>query len=257
MGLLVLFLVSVSAPASAWGAAAHRYIMGRAIDLLPAEIRPFFDHYRDELVLRVNDPDTWCVAGWDDGPNHFVDFGRPDLGAYPFSALPRDYNAAIEKFGIEALKRIGTLPWREAEEFGNLRRAFERFSRNDTYAPAVRYCSPLWPATTCRDAHMPLHASNNNDGQSTGQAGLHARFETALFERYQSKLTINPTAMASITNPRDTAFETLLASHQLVRALAAGGHARRSGPGLVRRRVPRAVLRERAAHPRAADHRIH
>jgi len=66
---------------------------------------------------------------------------------------------------------------------------------------------------------MPLHASNNNDGQLTGQTGLHARFETALFERYQSKLTINPAVMPLVTNPRDLAFDTLLASHQLVARL--------------------------------------
>ena len=66
---------------------------------------------------------------------------------------------------------------------------------------------------------MPLHASNNNDGQLTSQTGLHARFETALFDRYQSKLTLNPVAIASITNPRDAAFDTLLASHQLVERL--------------------------------------
>src|SRR5437870_414812 len=39
-GLVVLLLI-VPAPASAWGVAAHRYILGRAIDLLPAEIKPF------------------------------------------------------------------------------------------------------------------------------------------------------------------------------------------------------------------------
>src|SRR5207342_2219625 len=47
--LLVLVTVSVlvPAPASAWGFAAHKFIMGRAIDLLPAEIRPFFAEHRD------------------------------------------------------------------------------------------------------------------------------------------------------------------------------------------------------------------
>lgn len=217
-GLLV-FLVLVPAPASAWGAAAHRYIMGRAIDLLPADIKPFFDHYRDELVLRVNDPDTWRVAGWDEGPNHFVDFGRPDLGPYPFAGLPRDYGAAVEKFGIDPLKRIGMLPWREAEEFGNLRRAFDGFRRSGPYAPGDTVLFAAVASHYIQDAHMPLHASNNNDGQLTGQTGLHARFETGLFEHYQSKLTINPAAMAPIANPRDAAFDTLLASHQLVERL--------------------------------------
>ena len=206
----------VPSSASAWGVAAHRYIMGRAIDLLPAELKPFFNHYRDELVLRVNDPDTWRVAGWDEGPNHFVDFGRSDLGPYPFDALPRDYGAAVEKFGRETLKRIGTLPWRDAEEFGNLRRAFEGFRRNFIYAPNDTVLFAAVASHYLQDAHMPLHASNNNDGQLTKQNGVHARFESALFDRYQSKLTINPAAMAPITNPRDAAFDTLLASHQLV-----------------------------------------
>ena len=209
-------MTTAPAPASAWGVAAHRYIMGRAIELLPAELRPFFTHYRDELVLRVNDPDTWRVAGWDEGPNHFVNFGRADLGPYPFAAFPRDYAAAVEKFGIETLKRIGTLPWRQAEEFGNLSRAFEGFRRDFVYAPNDTVLFAAVASHYLQDAHMPLHASNNNDGQLTGQSGVHARFESALFERYQSKLTIRVAAIAPIANPRDAAFEALLASHQLV-----------------------------------------
>jgi hypothetical protein len=216
---VVLVLIACPVQAFAWGVAAHRYIMGRAIDLLPPEIKPFFDHYRDELLLRVNDPDTWRVAGWEDGPNHFVEFGRPDLGPYPFAALPRDYSAAVEKFGIETLKRIGMLPWREAEEFGNLHRAFEGFRRNNVFAPSDTVLFAAVASHYIQDAHMPLHASNNGDGQLTGQTGVHARFESALFERYQSKLTLNPVPMASITDPRDAAFDTLLASHQLVERL--------------------------------------
>ena len=214
--LVLLLGVAVPAPAFAWGAAAHRYIMGRAIELLPSDIKPFFERHRDELVLRVNDPDIWRVAGWEDGPNHFVDFGRPDLGPYPFLALSRDYGTALEKFGLETLKRIGLLPWREAEEFGNLRRALDGFKRNALFAPSDTILFAAVAAHYIQDAHQPLHATNNNDGQLTGQTGIHARFETALFERYQSKLTISPILMAPMAIPRDAAFDTLLASHQLV-----------------------------------------
>jgi hypothetical protein len=226
---LVLILISLPAPAWAWGAAAHRYVMGRAIDLLPAAIKPFFERHRDEVVLRVNDPDLWRVVGWEDGPNHYMDFGRSELGAFPFAALPRDYDAALKKFGLEGLKRIGRLPWREAEQAANLRRAFEGFSRNYAFASGDTVLFAAVSAHYIQDAHMPLHASNNNDGQLTGQNGIHSRFETALFERYQSRLTINPRPIAPITNARDAAFDTLLESHQLVARLleadrdAAGG----------------------------------
>src|ERR1700682_61531 len=86
--------------AFAWGAAAHRYIMRRAIDLLPPEMRPFFIGHRDEVVLRVNDPDLWRTAGFDEDANHFVDFGVSEFGPYPFTAPPRNFDAAIEKFGM-------------------------------------------------------------------------------------------------------------------------------------------------------------
>src|SRR5216117_2259303 len=106
-------LVASLAPssASAWGFAAHRYIMSRAIDLLPPELKPFFERYRDEIVARAVDPDLWRNVGWEDDPNHFVDFGVPEYGAYPFQALPREYGAALEKFGESTLRRYGLLPW--------------------------------------------------------------------------------------------------------------------------------------------------
>src|SRR5689334_19350938 len=108
----IILCVTVPSPAFAWGTAAHRFIMGRAIDALPAEIKPFFEHFRGELVVRVVDPDVWRTAGWEDEPSHFLDFGAPEFGPHPFAGLPREYGAAIEKFGMSALKRLGVVPWR-------------------------------------------------------------------------------------------------------------------------------------------------
>jgi hypothetical protein len=103
---LSTLVLAVAAPrtATAWGTAAHRYIMARAIERLPVELKPFFEHNRDELVVRVVDPDTWRNAGWEEDPNHYLNFGVKDFGPYPFTALPREYGAAIEKFGTAALK---------------------------------------------------------------------------------------------------------------------------------------------------------
>src|SRR5262245_18427541 len=132
---LVLATVLVPRSALAWGFVGHRLIISRAIELLPAGLKPFFTHHRDEIVVRAIDPDLWRSDGWEDDPNHFVDFGLAELVSYPFTGLPREHRAALEKFGAAALKRIGLLPWREAEDFGNLRRAFERFASESAYAP--------------------------------------------------------------------------------------------------------------------------
>src|SRR5499427_9833405 len=105
--LLLVASLLQAAPAAAWGFAGHRLIMRRALDLLPAELKPFFDQYREEVIVRSVDPDLWRNVGWEDDPNHFLDFGMPQLGPYPFAGLPRDYSQALEKFGMAELKRIG------------------------------------------------------------------------------------------------------------------------------------------------------
>lgn len=216
--VVVALIVASLVPSSAfaWGFAAHRYMMRRAIDLLPAEVRPLFVRFRDEIVLRVVDPDLWRNVGFEEDPNHFLDFGVPEYGPYPFTALPRDYGAAIEKFGLVRLKRNGLLPWREAEQFGNLRRTFEEFPRDAPYTLSDIVLFAAVASHYVQDAHQPFHATDDFDGQKTGQNGIHARFERDLIERYESRLTVNPAPPRPIANIRDAMFDTLLASYQLV-----------------------------------------
>ncbi|MBZ5557824.1 MAG: hypothetical protein LAO77_11175 [Acidobacteriia bacterium] len=203
-------------PARAWGFTGHRYIMGRAIDLLPAPLKPFFERYRAEMVVRAIDPDLWRNVGWEDDPNHFMDFGAREFGPPPFTAMPREYGAALGKFGEAALKRLGMLPWREAEMFGNLRRGFEGFARGGRYSPNdVALFAPVM-GHYIQDANQPLHASNNYDGQLTGNTGVHSRFEAELLERYLARLTINPAPPRSVTSARDAAFDALIAANRSV-----------------------------------------
>ena len=46
VGLTALLVLADVRPAYAWGFEAHKYILERAISLLPPEIRPFFEKYR-------------------------------------------------------------------------------------------------------------------------------------------------------------------------------------------------------------------
>jgi hypothetical protein len=216
---LAVGVTLLPAPAFAWGWAAHRGIMQRAIDLLPAEIRPFFVERRAEVVARTIDPDLWRSAGWNEDHNHFVNFGAPGLGAYPFAAYPREYGEALQKFGDAGLKRVGTLPWREAEMFGNLQRAFVGAGKGNTYALTEIILFAGAASHYLQDATQPLHATNNYDGQLSDQSGLHERFETELYERFEARLRLSPAPPMSIASPRDYAFDTLLASHQYVDAL--------------------------------------
>lgn len=194
--------------------------MDRAIALLPAELRPLFERYRALVIERSIDPDTWRAAGFAaEAPNHFLDLDWEGYGTYPFPELPRDYAAAVAKFGRARIEDNGTLPWRVEEYHGNLRHAFEAYRRPTA---AGRFNVLFFAAALSHyvsDALVPFHAVVNYDGQLTGQHGLHARFESVLFERYRGELRLAPRALPPVGNPRDFIFDRLLEGTQLVPAI--------------------------------------
>jgi hypothetical protein len=221
--LLTLLLLLAPRPAQAWGFDAHKFIMDRAIALLPPELRPFFEKHRAEVVERAIDPDTWIIAGWEDErPRHFVDMDSAGFGQYPFPDLPRDYTAALSKFGAAKMRDAGTLPWRTEEIYGSLRRAFEAYPRRGGFGSNAHMDVILfsaWIAHYTADGHVPLHGAANYDGQLTQQWGVHARWEATLFERYVDRLTIAPKPIAPVKDPRGFIFDALLHDTQLVPAL--------------------------------------
>ena len=202
----------------AWGFDAHKFVMDRAIALLPPEVRPLFEASRAAVVERAIDPDTWQNAGFDEieSPNHFLDLDWEGYGKYPFAELPRDYTAAVAKFGRARIEENGTVPWRVEEMYGNLRRAFEAYPRRGAFGRYDILHYSAWLAHYVSDAHVPFHAVMNYDGQLTKQAGIHSRFESIMFERYHAQLAIAPAPMAPIRNPRDFIFERILEGTQLV-----------------------------------------
>lgn len=215
--LLLAALVALPASPVAWGFEAHKLIADRMIALLPPELRPLFEKRRAFIVERAIDPDLWRTVGWaEEPPNHFLDLDHEAFGPYPFEGLPRDYAAAVQKFGKEFVHQQGLLPWRTAEFYGRLQREFESLKRQ----PAPGYAADnivLYSAILAHyvaDGHVPLHSVVNHNGQLTDQEGLHSRWESELFDRNRAALKIAPPAVTGVTNPRDFMFETLLASNR-------------------------------------------
>jgi hypothetical protein len=232
--LLAAVAVAAAVPArpQAWGFPAHRHVIDRMIELLPAELRPFFAARRAFLVERVVDPDLWRNVGWDEEPpNHFIDLDFEAYGAYPFEALPREYDRAVQKFGRALVHEQGLLPWRTAEFYGRLERAFASLSR-PAPSPYVLDDIALFSAVLCHyvaDGHVPLHANKNYDGQLTGQPGAHSRFESELFERFTAELVVTPTAQPPVTDPRGEMFRILLDSYRLAEPVLAADRAAAAG----------------------------
>ena len=106
LGVLTAILTLPSA-AHAWGFETHKFIVARAIDILPEPLRPFFEANRAFIVERSIDPDLWRNVGWEqEPPNHFLDMDHEAFGPYPFAALPRDYADAVQKFGRDFIFEV-------------------------------------------------------------------------------------------------------------------------------------------------------
>ena len=215
--LLVLIVAVTPARVDAWGFEAHRYIMARAISLLPREIRPFFEAQRAFVVERAIDPDLWRTAGWEEeSPRHYVDMDA--YGPYPFKDLPHDYDAAVTRFGKDFVTKNGTLPWRAEEIY---RKLVEAFQQNAGYSrDNIKFFSAVI-AHYVGDAHVPFHASLNHDGQLTQQWGIHSRFEAELFDRYRTRLRVLPRPVAPIENPREFIFSALTSGFPFVETVLA------------------------------------
>lgn len=219
LALAVVLLLSLPTLSPGWSFETHRFITGRAIALLPPEIRPFFEKHGAFIVEHSVDPDLWRTAGFEiEPPRHFLDIDA--YGPYPFDALPREYSAAVARFGEETVVKNGTLPWRAEEVYDRLVKAFEQHRAGTSpYAlDNIKFFVAIL-AHYAADAHVPFHAVINYDGQLTGQHGIHSRFESELFARYADQLVVHPPRIDPVDRPRDHIFDTLLDSYRVVAGL--------------------------------------
>jgi hypothetical protein len=203
-------------PVHAWGFEAHKFILDKAIAILPSEIRPFFEKYRVTIVEHSIDPDLWRTVGWDaeEGPRHFVDMDA--YGPYPFKDMPRDFDEAVKRYGHEFVRKNGLLPWRAHEM---QRKLVEAFMLKQTYSRENIKLFASVIGHYLSDAQVPFHAALNHDGQLTGQWGIHSRFETELFERYRDRLELPTRPLVRIASVRDLAFDSLVTSFSHVQAV--------------------------------------
>jgi predicted AlkP superfamily phosphohydrolase/phosphomutase len=210
---LLLVVVAAAAAllparASAWGFTAHRLVNEKAIETLPEPLLSFFRRNADYVAEHAVDPDLWRAVGQDREPNHFLDmdaFGPPSAGA-----IPEDEAEHLRVHGAEAADK-GRLPWRIGEAYRDLVAAFREGA-----APRI-----LERATVlghyAGDAHVPLHAALNYDGQLTGQTGLHNRWESGLVERFERQLRAEmaPRPARPVGDPVRLAFDILAESFEL------------------------------------------
>lgn len=211
--------VVMSASPGAWGFDVHRYITNAAMDVVPEPIRPFFQKHRAFITEHSIDPDLMRTYGvTTEDPNHFLDMDAvaPD----PFTGIPRDEAEYIKKLGPEKAAEYGRVPWRVEEVYNRLVEAMKPPQGRSISTGTVTALTAIL-AHYVEDAHVPFHAVLNYDGQATNQRGIHGRFESELFGRFRSRLSIAPVAVAPVHDPKTFIFDKLIEGSRLVPSILA------------------------------------
>lgn len=223
-GALLLCAVFALAPVSAWawGANAERLIATRSIDTLPPDLRAFFDTNREFILRHVTDPLTALETNpKTEAPNHILYLDH--YGAFPFTALPREYRAALAKFGRPKLESAGLLPWQIGLVSQRLTEAF----RAGNWEQARLLAASL--AGYVAQAHDPFNTTEDFDGHIAGQPGVNLRFSTNLVERYSLFFPMHPNDAAYIYDPTDHAFESCLNAHSWLENILLADRRARAG----------------------------
>lgn len=201
---IILVLVGTSLVFS-WGFFAHKRVNRLAVFTLPSELMGFYKSNINYITEQAVAPDKRRYSDKEEATRHYLDADHYDLH-HPFDSIPMKWKDAVAKYSEDTLKAYGTVPWRIQERLAQLTLAFkERDS-----AKILFYSADLGHYVA--DACVPLHTTENYDGQMTGQKGLHGFWESRLPELFGDEYYYWVGKATYIQNPLEESFNLLKGS---------------------------------------------
>jgi len=203
--LFVLVWTALPQKAFAWGFWAHQRINRLAVFTLPPEMLVLYKKNIDYITVHAVDPDKRRYAVDGEAPRHYIDVDH--YGEYPFDMVPRRWKDAVEKYGEEQLNEYGIVPWHiyrmyyrlvDAFKDGNLERVMKLSADMGHYIA---------------DSNVPLHTTENYNGQMTGQKGIHGLWESRLPELFGEDYNYFLGRAKYVDNVLDEAWSSVLEAH--------------------------------------------
>ncbi|GAB4405654.1 MAG: hypothetical protein OHK0039_06850 [Bacteroidia bacterium] len=177
--VLALALLAATLPAQGWGFWAHQRINRLAVFTLPPEMLALYKANIEYLTEHAVDPDKRRYAVDGEAARHYIDIDR--YGTWPFPDLPRDWDSAVAAFTEDTLQAYGIVPYHLPRAVYQLKAAFEA----GDLERILKVSADL--GHYVGDAHVPLHTTENYNGQLTGQKGIHGFWESRLPELFATQ----------------------------------------------------------------------
>lgn len=160
-----------------WGFYGHKRINRMAVFTLPPEMFGFYKEHLEYVTEHAVDPDKRRYAVDGEAQKHYIDldhYYKP--GEDPYQIMPKEWKKAIDKFTEDTLQTYGIVPWNIVWMKNNLQKAFE----TGNVDLILKYSADI--GHYIGDAHVPLHTTENYNGQLTDQKGIHGLWESRLVE---------------------------------------------------------------------------
>ncbi len=179
--LSLIFLVFITSffqeTTISWGFFGHKKINRMAVFTLPPEMIKFYKKNIEYITEHAVDPDKRRYAVDGEAPRHYIDIDHyVHSGEDPFEIVPKKWFDAVDKFTEDTLQEYGIVPWHVNVMVLRLTKAFEAKDVDKILhlsADLGHYIG---------DSHVPLHTTENYNGQLTGQKGIHGFWESRLPE---------------------------------------------------------------------------
>lgn len=207
-----IFLLLLLLPqwTNGWGFFGHQLINRLAVYTLPPEMIRFYKFYIHYISENSVNPDKRRYAVEGEAQRHFIDIDVYDP-LYNDSAvykMPRYWREAVARHGEDSLQAYGIVPWHIVSVMRQLTEAFAQ----KEIKRILRLSADL--GHYIADANVPLHTTENYNGQLTNQLGIHAFWESRLPELFSEDYNFFTGKAEYLQNSQLRAWEAIIQAHQ-------------------------------------------
>jgi hypothetical protein len=168
----------------------------------------FYKKNIDYITEAAVNPDKRRFSSAEEAPRHYIDLDH--YGEHSSHHMPVFWDDAKAKYTEDTLKAYGIVPWHIYKVFFQLKDAFALRDPQKI----LRLSAELGHYVA--DAHVPLHTTENYNGQLTGQEGIHAFWESRLPELFSDHYDFFVGRAKYLKNVQVEIWKTVTAAHSAV-----------------------------------------
>lgn len=188
-----------------WGFFAHKLINRQAIFSLPTEMIGFYKRHINVLTELAVSPDRRRYAVEDEAPRHYIDIDH--YGDSALLTMPKYWPDAVNRYTEDTLISYGIVPWHINLMKYSLTEAFKKHD----WKSVLRLSAEIGHYIS--DSNVPLHTTENYNGQLTGQYGIHGFWESRLPELFSKDYDLFIGQADYISSPQDLAWSAIINAH--------------------------------------------